>query len=64
MDRFRRNKETDNGVVESPQNEYQNDPLAATPKSFYEKIMPVMASGAGLFSDGYIQNVCSVPSLP
>jgi hypothetical protein len=27
-------------------------------KSFRKAILPVMACGAGLFSDGYINNVC------
>ncbi|PMD18731.1 MFS phospholipid transporter-like protein Git1 [Hyaloscypha hepaticicola] len=37
--------------------ETQTDPLAATQKSRWERLWPVMACGAGLFSDGYINNV-------
>lgn len=33
------------------------DPLADTSKSRWERLWPVMACGAGLFSDGYINNV-------
>ena len=33
------------------------DPLATTNKTRWEKLWPVMACGAGLFSDGYINNV-------
>jgi hypothetical protein len=39
--------------------ETQNDPLAEIPKSRWERLWPVMACGAGLFSDGYINNVCT-----
>ncbi|KAI9818777.1 MAG: hypothetical protein M1827_007597 [Pycnora praestabilis] len=31
-------------------------PLEAVPKSFWERIWPAMACGAGLFSDGYLNN--------
>jgi hypothetical protein len=37
----------------------QNDPLPETLKSRWERLWPVMACGAGLFSDGYINNVCT-----
>jgi MFS family permease len=33
------------------------------PKSFWAKIWPVFACGAGLFSDGYLQSVCHLPLL-
>lgn len=33
-------------------------------KSFWKSILPVMACGAGLFSDGYINNVCLSPLPP
>ncbi|OAP65268.1 hypothetical protein AYL99_01240 [Fonsecaea erecta] len=33
------------------------DPLDATPKSRWERTWPVMACGAGLFSDGYLNGV-------
>ncbi len=36
----------------------QNDPLANINKSRWERLWPVLACGAGLFSDGYINNVC------
>jgi len=38
----------------------QNDPLAEVPKSRWERLWPVMACGAGLFSDGYINNVRTI----
>lgn len=38
------------------------DTLADNDKSFWNKIWPVMACGAGLFSDGYINNVRSFSS--
>lgn len=31
--------------------------LAEVHKSFWQRLWPVMACGAGLFSDGYINNV-------
>ena len=60
---FGREKQTDTAAnqVDSgsePQPYVQNvDPLAEIPKNRWEKIWPVMACGAGLFSDGYINNV-------
>jgi hypothetical protein len=36
-----------------------NDPLAEIPKTRWERLWPAMACGSGLFSDGYINNVCS-----
>ena len=42
----------------SEQQYVQNvDPLAEIPKNTWERIWPVLACGAGLFSDGYINNV-------
>jgi hypothetical protein len=35
----------------------QTDPSAETQKSRWERLWPVMACGAGLFSDGYVNNV-------
>ncbi len=32
-------------------------PIDATEKSFWERLWPAMACGAGLFSDGYLQSV-------
>lgn len=31
--------------------------VARSEKSFYQRVWPVLASGAGLFSDGYINGV-------
>jgi hypothetical protein len=44
-----------------PSSYVQNvDPLADIPKGFWERLWPVMACGAGLFSDGYINNVSRI----
>lgn len=45
--------------VLDPEEYVQNvDPsLAGSSKTFLGKLFPVMACGAGLFSDGYINNV-------
>jgi hypothetical protein len=32
--------------------------VANTQKNTWRKLMPVVACGAGLFSDGYLNNVC------
>lgn len=37
-------------------------PVQEEKKPFWESLLPVMACGAGLFSDGYINNVCFDPS--
>jgi hypothetical protein len=34
-------------------------PLEALPKTRWQRSWPVIACGAGLFSDGYLQSVCS-----
>jgi hypothetical protein len=34
-------------------------PLDALPKTRWQRSWPVLACGAGLFSDGYLQSVCS-----
>jgi hypothetical protein len=39
----------------------QNDQVEENQKSRWERLWPVMACGAGLFSDGYINNVCTLP---
>lgn len=39
-----------------------DDPLANTGKNRWEKIWPAMACGAGLFSDGYVNNVIKLPA--
>jgi hypothetical protein len=38
--------------------ELTEDPLATVPKNKWEKIWPVLACGAGLFAEGYVQSVC------
>jgi hypothetical protein len=48
----KRISETDSDVEHAPT-------LADTEKSFYERVWPVLACGAGLFSDGYLNGVCS-----
>lgn len=47
----------DREVAHSPQMAGSDDPLAAVPKSQWERLWPVLACGSGLFSDGYINNV-------
>lgn len=42
----------------------RSDALTEVPKSRWERLWPVMACGAGLFSDGYINNVCLVSLNP
>jgi hypothetical protein len=37
--------------------------VANTDKSFYDRVWPVIACGAGLFSDGYLNGVCDRLSL-
>ncbi|KAH6679283.1 major facilitator superfamily domain-containing protein [Halenospora varia] len=39
------------------------DPLAELPKTRWERLMPAMACGSGLFSDGYINNVIGSVSV-
>ncbi|KAL3421846.1 major facilitator superfamily transporter [Phlyctema vagabunda] len=41
----------------SDQDNINHDALEVTNKSFWNRLWPVMACGAGLFSDGYINNV-------
>lgn len=41
-----------------PALDQQRDPLADIPKTKWQRAMPVIACGSGLFSDGYINNVC------
>lgn len=33
------------------------DPVTDSDKSFYQRVWPVFACGAGLFSDGYLNGV-------
>lgn len=46
------------GAVEKQQQQ-EESPVAPVQKSFWKAILPVIACGAGLFSDGYINNVRS-----
>jgi hypothetical protein len=39
-------------------------PLDALPKTRWERSWPVIACGAGLFSDGYLNGVCCTKSWP
>lgn len=39
-------------------------PLDALPKSRWERSWPVIACGAGLFSDGYLNGVCRTKFSP
>lgn len=62
---FRRNKkdtaEANDLAVNSTDSSAQNiDPLADLPKTKWERLWPAMACGSGLFSDGYINNVCQL----
>lgn len=41
----------------TPSPDGQNDSYAATPKDRWERLWPVVACGAGLFSDGYLNGV-------
>lgn len=62
---FSKNTEeaTTTGVDSGSDNNYP-DPLADLQKSRWDRLWPVMACGAGLFSDGYINNVNpNAPSL-
>lgn len=54
---FGRNDEVDDlSPVDSPAIGH-DAPLDKTGKNRWDKMWPVMAAGAGLFSDGYINNV-------
>ena len=54
-----------NNLVERKRVEELNSQIEDTPnledtdKSFYERVWPVLACGAGLFSDGYLNGVSS-----
>lgn len=47
-------------IVEAPEDREQKHTIedALERKSFFQAALPVFACGAGLFSDGYINNVC------
>lgn len=46
-------------ALERPVEAEAEDQLALNPeKSTWQKVFPVMAAGSGLFSDGYLNNVC------
>ncbi|KAG5978020.1 hypothetical protein E4U54_007059, partial [Claviceps lovelessii] len=47
---------TDTQVQETPVLEEAPLDLGTTSKTFFEAALPVFACGAGLFSDGYINN--------
>lgn len=49
-------KKSSGTTADSGSDQY-GDPLADIPKSRWDRLWPVMACGAGLFSDGYINNV-------
>lgn len=51
---FGRSQEKESAVTDMASHE---DPLAAIPKTRWERLWPVLACGSGLFSDGYINNV-------
>jgi hypothetical protein len=59
LDRFRRNEEEAPGEVTEVTD---GAPPLDQAQSFGAKILPVFACGAGLFSDGYVNNV-SAPAL-
>ena len=39
------------------------EPVTESDKSFYERVWPVFACGAGLFSDGYLNGVSDIIDL-
>jgi hypothetical protein len=53
--------EKDNTYVPDETGVYPSEvPLEALPKTRWQRSWPVIACGAGLFSDGYLQSVCSI----
>lgn len=42
---------------ETPEEVRGFDPVTESDKSFYQRVWPVFACGAGLFSDGYLNGV-------
>lgn len=57
---FGKNKDAQETQVDSGSDQryaQNSEPIIESEKSFGERIWPVMACGAGLFSDGYINNV-------
>lgn len=44
-------------IVEPATNVTGFEPVTDSDKSFYERVWPVFACGAGLFSDGYLNGV-------
>jgi hypothetical protein len=52
---FGKKKEVQETQVDSGSDQHV-DALAETDKSFGDRLWPVIACGAGLFSDGYINN--------
>lgn len=57
MPLFGRKNNVETETNNLPNGDPYGDPLAALPKSRWERIWPAMACGSGLFSDGYINNV-------
>lgn len=57
----RKSKDVDNPDPPQTEVDAAEQPQSPAPvedqKSFWAKLLPVMACGAGLFSDGYINNV-------
>lgn len=52
--------EKDNTYVPEESGVFPSEvPLDALPKTRWQRSWPVIACGAGLFSDGYLQSVCS-----
>jgi hypothetical protein len=52
--------EKDNTYVPEESGVFPSEvPLDALPKTRWQRSWPVLACGAGLFSDGYLQSVCS-----
>jgi len=54
--------EKDNAYMPPDSGIYASEvPLEALPKTRWQRSWPVIACGAGLFSDGYLQSVCVIP---
>jgi hypothetical protein len=49
-----------NQFEEPPTNVAGFEPVTESDKSFYERVWPVFACGAGLFSDGYLNGVSDI----
>lgn len=51
---------SEKGVGPLEENPVEVSPLEKTPKGRWERSWPTIACGAGLFSDGYLNQVCCV----